>query len=124
VAVNVLKPKLSLSDNEAIRNGEQWNLLTDDLDKLRATVALGGPERSRERHVERGKLLPRDRVMQLLDPGTPFLELSPLAAHGLYDDDINGAGLITGIGQIEGRQRLFGGFWWCQSASTNRSVPG
>ena len=104
MAVNVLKPKLSLSDNEAIRNGEQWNLLTDDLDKLRATVALGGPERSRERHVERGKLLPRDRVMQLLDPGTPFLELSPLAAHGLYDDDINGAGLITGIGQIEGRQ--------------------
>ena len=104
MAVNELKSKQSLADRDAVSNADQWNLLTDDLEKLRASVALGGAEKSRERHVARGKLLPRERVMQLLDPGTPFLELSPMAAYGLYDDEINGAGLITGIGQIEGRQ--------------------
>ena len=67
-----------------------------------AETAKGGPERSRTRHVERGKLLPRDRVESLLDPGTPFLELSPLAAHGMYDGDAPGAGIITGIGQVAG----------------------
>jgi 3-methylcrotonyl-CoA carboxylase beta subunit len=60
--------------------------------------------RARERHVARGKLLPRQRVMQLLDPGSPFLELSPLAANGMYEDAIHGAGLITGIGRVEGRE--------------------
>ena len=65
---------------------------------------LGGPARARERHVARGKLLPRDRVMRLIDPGSPFLELSPLAANGMYDDAIHGAGLITGIGRVEGRE--------------------
>src|SRR5207248_7226171 len=64
----------------------------------------GGPPRARERHVGRGKLLPRDRVMHLLDPGAPFLELSPLAAAGMYDGAIHGAGLITGIGRIENRE--------------------
>ena len=65
---------------------------------------MGGSERARERHVGRGKLLPRDRVMNLIDPGSPFLELSPLAANGMYEDAIHGAGLITGIGRIEGRE--------------------
>ncbi len=65
---------------------------------------MGGPEKSRERHVGRGKLLPRDRVMNLIDPGSPFLELSPLAANGMYDDAIHGAGLITGIGRVEGHE--------------------
>src|SRR5438874_12012364 len=69
----------------------------------RAEAALGGPQRSRERHVSRGKFLPRERVLRLIDPGTPFLELSPLAANGMYDDAIHGAGIITGIGRIEGR---------------------
>ena len=64
----------------------------------------GGPPRARERHVARGKLLPRDRVLRLIDPGAPFLELSPLAAYGMYDDAIHGAGLITGIGRVEGRE--------------------
>ena len=54
--------------------------------------------------MSRGKLLPRDRVMRLIDPGSPFLELSPLAANGMYDDAIHGAGLITGIGRVEGRE--------------------
>ena len=77
--------------------------LVDDLRTRLATVRLGGPERSRTRHVERGKLLPRDRVDALLDPSSPFLELSPLAAHGMYDDAAPGAGIITGVGRIAGR---------------------
>ena len=69
-----------------------------------AAAALGGPERARERHVSRGKLLPRDRVDGLLDPGSPFLELSPLAADGMYDDECPGAGMIAGIGRVSGRE--------------------
>src|SRR6202451_4208342 len=72
-------------------------------DKL-ATAALGGSERSRARHVDRGKLLPRDRVDGLLDPGSPLLEVAPLAADGMYDDECPGAGIITGIGRISGRE--------------------
>ncbi|MEM7688667.1 MAG: carboxyl transferase domain-containing protein [Pseudomonadota bacterium] len=75
--------------------------------ELRASVAaaaLGGPERSRERHVSRGKLLPRERVERLLDPGSPFLEIGQLAAHGLYEGDINAASIICGIGRVSGRQ--------------------
>src|SRR3984957_19099595 len=72
-------------------------------DKL-AAAARGGSERSRARHVDRGKLLPRDRVDGLLDPGSPLLEVSPLAADGMYDDECPGAGIITGIGRISGRE--------------------
>src|ERR1700723_3109738 len=72
-------------------------------DKL-ATAALGGSERSRARHVDRGKLLPRDRVDGLLGPGSPLLEIAPLAADGMYDDECPGAGIITGIGRISGRE--------------------
>ncbi|WP_205470798.1 carboxyl transferase domain-containing protein [Breoghania sp. L-A4] len=79
-------------------------LLIDDLKAKRAEAAAGGPARARERHLSRGKLLPRERVLRLIDPGTPFLELSPLAAHGLYNDAIHGAGLITGIGRVSGRE--------------------
>ncbi len=69
-----------------------------------AEAALGGPQRARDRHVERGKLLPRDRVDGLLDPGSPLLEIAPLAADGMYDDDCPGAGIITGIGRVSGRE--------------------
>ncbi|MGZ4555520.1 MAG: carboxyl transferase domain-containing protein, partial [Mycobacteriaceae bacterium] len=78
--------------------------LVDDLRAQLATAALGGPEKSRERHVARGKLLPRERVDSLLDRGSPFLELSGLAAHGMYDDEAPGAGVITGIGRVSGRE--------------------
>jgi 3-methylcrotonyl-CoA carboxylase beta subunit len=71
-----------------------------------AAAALGGSERSRERHVSRGKLLPRDRVDGLLDPGSPLLEIAPLAADGMYDDDCPAAGIITGIGRVSGRECL------------------
>ena len=80
--------------------------LVADLRSKLAVVTLGGGETSRARHVARGKLLPRQRVEMLLDPGTPFLEFSQLAAWGLYDTDAPGAGVITGIGRVAGRECL------------------
>jgi 3-methylcrotonyl-CoA carboxylase beta subunit len=90
-------------DRHGGRNAAAHRELVDDLRSRLAAVRLGGPERSRTRHVERGKLLPRDRVDALLDPSSPFLELSPLAAYGMYDDAAPGAGIITGVGRIAGR---------------------
>ena len=85
-------------------NAAAMRALVGELKQRRAEAAEGGPKRARERHVSRGKLLPRERVLRLIDSGTPFLELSPLAAHGMYEDKIYGAGLITGIGRVEGRE--------------------
>ncbi|MGH6873577.1 MAG: carboxyl transferase domain-containing protein, partial [Aestuariivirgaceae bacterium] len=97
--------KSSIDSNSAEFKGNAAHMagLVARLKERRNEAALGGPQRARERHVKRGKLLPRDRVYGLIDPGTPFLELSPLAAFGMYDDRIHGAGLIAGIGRIEGR---------------------
>src|SRR5688500_8337238 len=78
--------------------------LVEDLRRELATAALGGDERSRARHKDRGKLLPRERVDALVDPASPFLELSPMAAHGLYDGDAPAAGIITGVGRVSGRE--------------------
>jgi 3-methylcrotonyl-CoA carboxylase beta subunit len=88
----------------ALANREAHQLLVDELRAKLTTAALGGPARARERHVARGKLLPRDRVDGLLDPGSPFLEIAPLAADGMYDDDCPAAGIITGIGRVSGRE--------------------
>ena len=77
--------------------------LLDDLAARRARAARGGPDSARQRHLERGKLLPRDRVEALLDDGTAFLEIAPLAAEGLYGGDAPAAGVIAGIGQVSGR---------------------
>jgi 3-methylcrotonyl-CoA carboxylase beta subunit len=78
--------------------------LVHDLRARLRTAALGGPEAARARHESRGKLLPRHRLEHLLDPGSPFLELSPLAALGMYDDECPAAGLITGVGRVAGRR--------------------
>jgi 3-methylcrotonyl-CoA carboxylase beta subunit len=78
--------------------------LARDLRQAVSQAARGGPERSRERHVSRGKLLPRDRVERLLDPGAPFLEVGQLAAGGMYDDEAPGAGMICGVGRVSGRE--------------------
>ena len=78
--------------------------LVAELRRKLAVAALGGPQRSRERHVERGKLLPRERVDGLLDPGSPLLEIAALAADGMYDDECPGAGIIVGIGRVSGRE--------------------
>ncbi|MFD3703767.1 carboxyl transferase domain-containing protein [Nocardia sp. NPDC058658] len=90
----------------AVSNRDAHAALVADLQQRLATAALGGPQKSRERHVARGKLLPRERVDQLLDPGSPFLELAPLAGNGMYDDECPGAGMIAGIGRISGRECL------------------
>ena len=85
-------------------NRQAHEALLEQLRSKLATAALGGPERARERHVARGKLLPRDRVDGLLDPGSPLLEVAPLAADGMYDDECPGAGMIVGIGRVSGRE--------------------
>jgi 3-methylcrotonyl-CoA carboxylase beta subunit len=91
------------SDTYARYAGHHAKLI-DDLNAELATARLGGPEKARQRHTERGKLLPRERVDALLDRGSPFLELSPLAAHGLYDGEAPSAGIITGVGRVAGRE--------------------
>jgi 3-methylcrotonyl-CoA carboxylase beta subunit len=91
-------PGADASTNDAAQRN-----LVEDLRRRLAHAALGGPERSRERHVARGKLLPRERIDQLLDEGSPFLEIAPLAANGMYDDECPGAGVIAGIGLVHGR---------------------
>ncbi len=83
-------------------NTADWAALIEELAAARGRAALGGSEKARERHVARGKLLPRDRVLRLIDPGSPFLELSPLAAFRMYEGDIHAGGVITGIGRVGG----------------------
>jgi 3-methylcrotonyl-CoA carboxylase beta subunit len=85
-------------------NAAAMDAIVADLKAKVAAVALGGGEASRTRHVARGKLLPRDRIEALFDPGTPFLELSQLAAHGMYGNEVPSAGIITGIGRVSGRE--------------------
>jgi len=85
-------------------NAQAMQAQIDDLASVAAKTAKGGSDAARAKHVARGKLLPRDRVERLIDPGSPFLELSPLAAHGMYGDEAPGAGIITGIGRIEGTE--------------------
>src|SRR3954468_2363217 len=103
-ALAILTSSIDQGSDEFRANAERMRGLIDDLAHRRAEAAQGGPRKARERHVSRGKLLPRDRVMNLIDPGSPFLELSPLAANGLYEDQIHAAGIITGIGRVSGRE--------------------
>jgi 3-methylcrotonyl-CoA carboxylase beta subunit len=101
-------PKLSSAldpNSELFRTNRAHNeALVEDLRARTAKTGLGGSEAARKRHVSRGKLLPRDRVERLLDPGAPFLELSQLAAGGMYDGEAPGAGMITGVGRVSGRE--------------------
>jgi 3-methylcrotonyl-CoA carboxylase beta subunit len=102
--VTVIGSNVDTSSKEFRANEAAMQALVADLQKLRAEAAAGGSARARERHLARGKLLPRERVMTLIDPGSPFLELSPLAANGMYEEPIHAAGIITGIGRIAGRE--------------------
>ena len=83
-------------------NAAAMQALVDDLRTQCEKIAQGGGEAARAKHLGRGKLLPRDRVQQLLDPGTPFLEIAPLAAMNMYGNAAPGAGLIAGIGRVAG----------------------
>jgi 3-methylcrotonyl-CoA carboxylase beta subunit len=101
-----LETRVRTDDPEFRENARHMRGLVERLRAALAAARQGGGEEARRRHTERGKLLARDRVEALLDPGTPFLELSPLAAHGLYDDDAPAAGIVTGIGRIAGREAV------------------
>jgi 3-methylcrotonyl-CoA carboxylase beta subunit len=102
--MDVLRTQVAPS-SEAFRANRAHHLrLVEDLRATLARVRAGGSEKAREKHHERGKLLARERVDRLLDPGSPFLELSPLAAHGVYDEDVPAAGLVTGVGRVHGRE--------------------
>jgi len=99
-----IKSNISTASESFKENDRVNRQRAGDLADLLATVREGGTEKARERHTSQGKLMVRDRIEGLLDPGAPFLELSTLAAHEVYDDAVPAAGLITGIGQIHGRQ--------------------
>jgi 3-methylcrotonyl-CoA carboxylase beta subunit len=100
----ILDSRLSPSSAEFQANAGAMKALVDDLRKKVAELARGGGEEARQKHLSRGKLLPRERVQRLLDPGTPFLEFSQLAAYGMYDNAAPGAGVITGIGRVSGKE--------------------
>ncbi len=100
----IIETKLNARSESFKANAEAMQTLVADLEARVAKLAEGGGKDARDKHLSRGKLLPRDRVQQLLDPGTPFLELSQLAAYDMYDDAAPGAGIITGIGRVAGQE--------------------
>ncbi len=102
--MTVLDSKLNPRSDEFRVAADHMRGLVDDLKVRVAQVAAGGGEAARAKHLARGKLLPRERVTMLLDPGTPFLELSQLAAFGMYKDEAPSAGIITGVGRVAGRE--------------------
>lgn len=102
--MNVIASKLRTSSDEYRANSAALRALVDELRGRTATVALGGSESARQKHTSRGKLLVRDRIDLLLDPGTPFLEFSPLAAFGMYGGEVASSGAVAGIGRVNGRE--------------------
>ena len=102
----VIGSNISTRDDAFVANRNAMLAALDQVAEAAELARAGGGEKSRARHVSRGKLLPRDRVEQLLDPGTPFLEFSTTAAHGMYDGAAPGAGIITGVGRVAGQECL------------------
>src|SRR5580704_11443856 len=102
--MSVIETQLDTRDPTFAKNHTALAALVADLRTRVAAIEQGGGEEARARHAGRGKLLPRERVRALLDPGAPFLELSQFAAYGMYDDTIAAAGIITGIGRVSGRE--------------------
>ena len=101
-----IESRLNTNSDEFRLNREAMESLVKRLRDEIERVRQGGPASAHNRHVERGKLLARDRVKHLIDPGSPFLELSPLAAFNMYDGDSPSASIITGIGRIHGREAV------------------
>jgi 3-methylcrotonyl-CoA carboxylase beta subunit len=99
-----IQSRIDVKSDAFRANAARLRRLAEELQGELARTASGGGDKAREKHVARGKLLPRERIRALLDPGAPFLELSPLAAHGMYDGAAPGAGLITGIGRVCGNE--------------------
>ena len=102
--MSLLSTSLSPSSKEFQENTKHLSALVREYKERLEAIQKGGDEKAREKHRARGKLLPRDRIEKLLDPGSPFLEIGALAAYGLYENQVPSAGLITGIGNIKGHQ--------------------
>src|ERR1700676_3296858 len=106
IGMDRIESRISPNSPDFKRNREVMEAQVAELRAAIEKVRLGGPENARKRHVERGKLLVRDRVKRLIDPESPFVELSTLAAWGMYDDEAPGASIVTGIGRIQGREAV------------------
>ena len=116
-AVSLLRSAVDQSSPEYKENTVQNAALLHKLNDLHHQISLGGPQKARDKHVARGKMLPRDRVTALLDPNTSFLELSWLAGHDVYPgEDVPSGGIITGIGSVEGS--------WCMIIANDSTVKG
>src|SRR5262245_34937627 len=102
--MNVLKTAVRPDAGGFAKNKSAMEALVADLRAKAALIAEGGGEKARERHKARGKMLPRERIAALVDPGTPFLEFSQFAAIDVYEDPVPAAGLITGIGRVAGQE--------------------
>jgi 3-methylcrotonyl-CoA carboxylase beta subunit len=99
-----IRSRLNPRSEEFRANAERMRGLVADLREKVAQAATGGPEEARAKHAARGKLLPRERVRTLLDPGSPFLEVGQLAAYGMYSGDVHSASMICGVGRVSGRE--------------------
>jgi 3-methylcrotonyl-CoA carboxylase beta subunit len=102
--MTVLQSRINTRDDAFAANRNAMQAQVDDLRTVVDTIRQGGGEKAQARHKARGKLLPRERLNAVLDPGSPFLELSQLAAYKVYEDDVPGAGIITGIGRVAGQE--------------------
>ncbi|MEE8059993.1 MAG: carboxyl transferase domain-containing protein [Pseudomonadales bacterium] len=102
--MNRLTSNINLRSAAFVENSQHMQTQVDDLQLKLSAIKLGGGAKHQQRHKERGKLLVRERINALIDPGSPFLELSQLAAYNVYDEDINAAGIITGIGRVSGQE--------------------
>ncbi len=100
----IINSNINTKSAEFSANAESMQRQVDQLTATLEKIRQGGGSKACERHVSRGKLLPRERVQGLLDPGSPFLELSALAAHDVYGEDVPAAGIITGIGRVSGQE--------------------
>lgn len=101
-AISVLPTAVDASSREFRENDQQMKELVDRMIDMHSNIAQGGPQKAKDKHIARGKMLPRDRVTALIDPGTSFLELSSLAGHDMYGEEVPAGGIITGIGTVEG----------------------
>ena len=102
--MSILKTSINTRSDEFQSNQKFMQKLVDDMQAKAQQIAQGGSEKATQRHLSRGKLLPRERVRQLLDPGSPFLEFSQFAAWDMYENQVPSAGIITGIGRVAGQE--------------------
>ncbi|MCV0429634.1 MAG: methylcrotonoyl-CoA carboxylase, partial [Roseibium sp.] len=101
--MSILKSNLSPKSEQFAANKAAHETAMDTVKQAARTALDGGGDTARQRHISRGKILPRERVSRLLDPGSPFLEVGMLAAHEMYDGAAPAAGMIAGIGRVEGQ---------------------